>query len=381
MNWLAVIHETARTAPITRRWHLMVLAGCFWLCTLPAHAERALLMPSTGDPALSKLRKLAEERVVELLPTLGCEVVRYRDATRARASASDCPTIECAPRLLSDLHADVAVVTSLWKHQLVATSERGTPQPEVVVTLVDRRGAHYPAEILVDGNHAAQAAEAALLQALSLRLLGAGPWLDVRGEPEGAQVSIDGKPLGRVPYRAAVSPGAHTLRIAANGYAIHEQPLEIPISTTHMTKVDIHLDPAPAETDSSTSPETLPNPPPAIEPEPAAPRLDMRNGRGAQRQPSSANMWIGSVLLAGAVAAAVDPIRNAVRSGDCLGDQDARGRCGKQVYFGPRSIGLTAVAGAALLGAGYFFIFRPIRVAVEAQPDRAMVHVATDLSP
>ncbi|HEX8790172.1 MAG TPA: PEGA domain-containing protein [Polyangiaceae bacterium] len=94
--------------------------------------------------------------------------------------------------------------------------------------------------------------------------------LDVGSLPDGAQVSIDDKPLAhdQWPVPFAVDPGDHTITVAAPGYKTHMQ--SVTIAGTGETRVAVgalekeEAPPAPA----TPAPEPAPAPAPVAQPEP-----------------------------------------------------------------------------------------------------------------
>ena len=107
------------------------------LCmSAPAFAERAVLLPHSGDPQLVSLREAAHQAVRAALVEQGIEVSAYTPKERAPAGdAQGCKQIGCAPALLAALPAEVAVAVAVWY---------GKDQPQVNVTLVDAAGNRYP---------------------------------------------------------------------------------------------------------------------------------------------------------------------------------------------------------------------------------------------
>src|SRR5262249_44518132 len=150
---------------------------------------------------------------------------------RARSDEA-CEQIACAPALLADLHADIAVGLAVW---------RGEHDAEVNVTIVDAAGTRYPGSAPT-GPDAGEAARAALLQAQALRMLGPGPWVSIAGDPTGASVWIDGRFVGSLPYRAGVTPGDHKLEVRADGHAAKALDLRIPLEPTSLEALEVKLE-------------------------------------------------------------------------------------------------------------------------------------------
>jgi PEGA domain len=343
------------------------------LCALPmllcgpAHAlaERAVLLPHSGDPQLVALREAAYQAVKAALVEQGIEVSAYTPKDRAAAGdARGCKQIGCAPALLAALPAEVAVAVAVWY---------GKDKPQVNVTLVDAAGNRFPDVSPVDEEGADSASRAALVGARALQLLGPGPWVEIQGTPEGANVVIDGQAVGTLPYRAAMSSGDHRLEIRAHGFAAQEYAVQLPLDPTATTRIALALAPAtnsnakaapskepPAEAAMhvSTAPEAATDPS-LIDREPP---LD---------EASPFNYVIGGVLAAGGIAlATIDPVRASARDGEC-----ANPDCTRVYTFGSESL-LKVIAGGVLLSAGVvMMLWRPIRVEADVTDDSAALRV------
>ncbi len=94
---------------------------------------------------------------------------------------------------------------------------------------------------------------------------------------EGAQVEIDGTVVGNAPHRAELSPGTHTVKITAPGYAAWEETIEVGSGDNPM--IDARLKPAGKRKPGATKPdpsvaapaEEPDEPPPPSEPLPVKP--------------------------------------------------------------------------------------------------------------
>jgi hypothetical protein len=209
-----------------------------------AHAETALLLPPKGDEALKKERLQANVVLGDALQAQGIKVVPHSEAVTSvgGGAASDCDSVDCAPALLQAASADVAAALAVW-------AAGDPPAPSTVfVTLVDRRGERFPGKARVEDADLARATKEALLDARALQLLGPGPWLRVRGKPEGAQVLLNGKLVGTLPYRAPVHSGRQTLEVRYEGLRTHAQTVDIPPNATRQVEVDVDLVPRPEGT-------------------------------------------------------------------------------------------------------------------------------------
>lgn len=331
--------------------HVLLLAfglGSALPCS-HALAETALILPPGGDVDEASVRTV-ETAVLSLLRGQGFAVSLHRDFALAQPSVRRCVDLDCASNLVPSLRPDLTVALAVWQQPDAPQHE-----PVVVVTLLDSRG-RYPAQVQAQ-HDLSDAANHALLQAQALRLLGPGPWISIKGVPQGADVEIDGERVGSLPFRAPLAAGAHKLQVSAEGFVAHIDTVEIPLKATHLLEHEVKL----AKTDEVGVPTA------SLTTESASAR--------STTQPSAWNYVVGGALAAGAVALAIDPIRNAAQSGECVGSKDDVRNCGERVFFGRRSIGLTVAATALLLGSGYFFAFRPIHVEVDASPQHAQARL------
>jgi len=331
-----------------------------------ARAERAWILPIAGAPGLKTARSEVEASATAWLQELGIEVVRPRDAGALHAGARSCKTANCAADLLPQLGLELAVAIAIWDQ-----SSSGTARPSLFVTLIDRHGGRYPGEAAIDGS-VAQATLAALLQAQGLRLLGPGPWLEVVGYPEGAELQIDGKPVGRVPYRGAITAGAHTLALRAPGHRSETRTANVALAALGVQRVDFRLAPgadAPAATAHARS-EPRAGAATSVELGTPARPDGIAETKGLTR-PTLWNYVLGGVLIAGGIALAIEPMRELALEGKCVGDRDAQGRCGERVTFGGRGIALGVAASAALLGGAAVLLWRPLRTEVRVEAGQA----------
>lgn len=91
------------------------------------------------------------------------------------------------------------------------------------------RGGSHRIVVELDGRRAARDVTVEYGEPVDLELaLGGGTGtLRIEGEPVGAQVLIDGNPVGVVPATLPVPEGAHSVRIAMAGYAPHDTSVQI----------------------------------------------------------------------------------------------------------------------------------------------------------
>jgi hypothetical protein len=346
-------------------WALVVALA---LCTFgaSAQAERALLVPASGTPQQKAARDAADSSVAAWLKQLGVEIVQAREAARRDPRGRTCTTASCAAELLPVLDLDFAVATAIWTH-----SEAGGPEhSSVYVTLIDREGSLYPGEAVIEQS-VERATQAALLDAQGLRLLGPGPWIEVDGTPKSATLQIDGRLVGSLPYRGSITAGAHTLALDAPGYQATTRQVEVSLSAAGVQRIDVALPIAtPQSASAAVSAESNARrsvPADSLEPD--------TGGEPPLRAPSPWNYVIGSALLAGAVALAIEPVREIALHDDCVGTRDEQGRCSERVRFGTRGKLLAAGAAIALVSGVTVLVFRPIRVEVDASAIHVRAHL------
>jgi hypothetical protein len=335
--------------------------AALWVAIGVARAQVAVLLPHSGEASLQAEREQAQASVVRTLREQGMTVRLQEDAgaapstqvaegppedaARAQPAAEPCARPACAPALLAETGGELAVAVAVWHG-----GEAGAGQ-QVNVTVVDRAGNRYPASAAVEGDNAPAAARTALLSARALQLLGPGPWIEVRGEPAGADVLIDGAYAGALPYRGALEPGDHQLQLRSGEQHGAERLVHMPLDPTETVRVEISAAGAPAAADVGLPPDDL------IE------------------EPSVWNYILGgSAIGVGVALATIDPIPSAIRDGECV-DSD----CEEVYEFGNRSLSQVAVGGALAAAGVTLMIWQPITVETRLGPDHAVILVGGSL--
>lgn len=310
----------------------LAAASLAWLL-LPAlaRAESVVLLPPRGDQALARQQAEAQRVLATAFRAQAVTVIDPSDVGAAGdADPPACEAIECAAALVQAAGADLAAALTVW-----AAGEPPVPGA-VFVTLVDRSGDRFPGKARVerdDGDDLARAVQDALLDARALQLLGPGPWLRIRGEPEGAEIVLDGKLVGTVPYRAPVEAGRYTLEVRSGDHRAHVQTIDVPPSAARQIEVEVDLPPRSVDggdlANDSTEPEVV------IEPGP------------------SGRPIVGPLILAGLGVAVIATDIALVLSSGCQ-RSDSRGTCleHRSIQKAPAlvigGIGFAAIAGAAL---------------------------------
>jgi hypothetical protein len=330
----------------------LLVAACVSLSADHAHAESAVVLPHAGDTRLEPLRVAAHRAVIEALREQGLTVrtLTLKATRNANDLQSDCTQVTCAPGVLSVHSIDLAVAIAVWN---------GEDGPQTNVTLIDSLGRKYPGYAIVVKDDAATAGRAALIEARSLHLLGPGPWIHVRGAPAGASVLLDGKPVGVLPYRGALSPGDHDLEVRADGYHAKRQPIVIPLEPTTTARIELELT---ADNGKPTPLATVAEPPRADDYLQGDPAL-------TRDEASPWNYVIGGILAAGGVAlATIEPIQTLSKDGDCANDE-----CSERYAAGGETA-LKIGAGALIAAAGVtIMIWQPFRMSAEINRDQALV--------
>jgi hypothetical protein len=308
----------------------LAAASLALLWPAPVRAESVVLLAPRGDAAMASARVEAQRVLEAALRGQGVSVVPAPGAAAApgKAEREPCDAVECAAGLVEAADADLAAA--------VAVGSAGEPPAPstVFVTLVDRSGARFPGRARVDRGDLARAVKDALLDARALQLLGPGPWLRIRGEPEGAEVVLNGKLVGTVPYRAPVDSGRHTLEVRSGGHRAHVQTVDVPPSASRQIEVDVDLPPKAVDGHPDTE-DPIDDEPVAVEPT------------------GSGRPIVGPLILGGLGVAVIATDIALVLSSGCQ-RSDSRGTCleHRSIQKAPAliigGVGFAAVAAAAL---------------------------------
>jgi hypothetical protein len=317
-----------------------------------ARAESAVVLPHAGDSRLEAARTASHRVVVDTLreQSFTVRTLTTKPARNTSEVQNSCTQIICAPAMLVATATDLAVGIAVWD---------GEDGPQVNITLIDALGRKYPGYALVVGQDATDAARAAFLEARSLQLLGPGPWIHVRGVPAGAEVIIDAKPVGVLPYRGAISPGDHDLEVRASGYNAKQLPIVVSLEPTTTALVELELVRAAAGA-ATPAPETAPLANDYVNEDPAREPTD---------KASPWNFVLGGILAAGGLAlATIEPAQTLAKDGDCANDA-----CSERYAAGGETFAKIGV-GALLAAAGVtLMIWQPLRVDAEISDEHALL--------
>ena len=322
-------------------WRACGLAAMLCLVSAQvAHAEAAVLLPPSGDDTLRAAQGRAHAALHDALLKQGLRVLTHDEATAEAQTpeARDCKTVDCAPKLMREVGASLAVGLAVWSSDVNQT---------VFVTLVDIRGNRFPGRAPVQDGDVASAANAALLDARALTLLGPGPWLRVHGKPEGAEVVLGGKVIGTTPLRKKVDSGRHVLEVRKPGHKSFVQSVDVPPNAAKQVDVEVSLQPR-------------------MEPgaDPSLTAIDEADGPAGTERSAVWSFVLGGALAAVCAAALAYGIVNLTEVGDCEARDDA-GRCESEVQTGPAITVSLIGGGVALAGAVVMFAVQPIETRSE----------------
>ncbi len=319
--------RTFITAAITSA--LLLCAGTPSLAR--AQSQRVIVVPLPAMTQMASNQHAAEvaalAALTDALSMQGLEVVDFQAARAKRLPGDRCEDRGCATRLLRAGAAELTATAELDDTTAVA---------KVRVRLLARDAHAYEGEAEIDSGDVRGATTRALLEARALQLLGPGPWLRVDGTPEGAQLELDERPVGTVPYRAAVTPGPHRLRVKANGYLTSEQELDVPAADR---KLDVRVALSPAQLETPVAP--------------SAQGAVAVNQSGDPRGPGWVILPI-ALGVSGVAIASATTVRLLTGSGYCA-HADAAGRCAVRRTSVAPSVAYYAVSGA-LIGAAVIWL-------------------------
>lgn len=327
---------TSQRLTLTAAWRAAGLASMLWLVSAQtAHAEAAVLLPPSGDETLRDAQERAHRALHDALIKQGLRVLTHAEATSEAQTpeARDCKTIDCAPTLLHEVGAALAIGLAVWSSDVDQT---------VFVTLVDTRGNRFPGRAPVQDGDVGSAATAALLDARALTLLGPGPWLHVHGEPEGAEVVLGGKVIGSTPMRKKVDSGRHVLEVRKPGHKSFVRSVDVPPNAAKQVDVEVVLEPRMQAGE-----------------DPALTALDDADGPAGTERSAVWSFVLGGALAAVGAAALAYGIVNLTAVGDCE-QRDRAGRCESEVQAGPAITVSMIGGGVALAGAVVMFTVQPI---------------------
>lgn len=319
-----------------------------------AHAQKVVIVTPYLDPGvseqaaadvMSEISGSFTDRGMQVLATLpvGC--------APGRGPAYE----ECAKRVRDALHADLVVVTKVFTSKneggSSSTSTNGGSSKEIGEELTEigdeateiGDGAAEIGVALIDGDTSYEGSAtfdsidsigAMVRELIERQKRGPGQWIVVRGEPIGAEVRIDERPIGRLPEcRSAVEPGVNHITVRHARYAIYNRTIEIADEPGAERSVEVALTPESVDVDQAVETPATETPLPA-------------GGSQAWRP------FVGRALIIAGLVLMVPPIIQAVQTGDCAIDDRVR-ECEKIDSLETYKV-VGSVLGGAMIASGIF---------------------------
>ncbi len=219
-----------------RGWQI-ALVLCTWLASAGASADVVVIVPphveqgvtsEQSERALDALERGLKANGFDLvLPgQSGPAAEEEQHNGRFSADPLNCVTPDCATAYARLFDASFAVQLSMFREPGAGIS--------LTLVIVESASTFFSGSASVEGGDVAGAVRDAYQEARKKQAEGVGPWLTVSGTPEGATVYIDGAEFGRVPIqRRRISAGIHRLVLRADGYATHNDSINIPERIDH----------------------------------------------------------------------------------------------------------------------------------------------------
>jgi PEGA domain len=326
--------------------HLAATAGLGLLSASGAHAEgdlRAVVLPpKVAEEGLEAQGESAAELAAEHLRTdMGLQVTSSLVANHGVADAvRECWTRACALSYKSAFFADMAVVVQLGPAPAgsLASSDASAPPHTCTVRIVASDDEEYEAEA-VYGSEAdlEKAVESALDEAWQKRKLGPGPWLWVKGSPEGANVALDGLPVGRLPFHGRVGAGDHYVVVRASGYLDYEGAVSVAGGTSSHTNLHVALTPEP------------------------------QRGGNIRARRTAWDWGVGAALMGIGLPYLVTGLITVARDGDCS-ERASFGACSDRVDAGGATWAKLAIGSVGVVGGALTMGLAPIGAFIQPRP-------------
>ncbi len=221
------------------QWGTITLLLCMAWTSAKARADVVVIVPPHVEQGVtSEQAQSAVDALARGLKTSGFDLVLPGQAGPAAESDEarrqfpqgqepmNCVTPDCAVVYRELFDAVFAVQLSMFREPGAGIS--------LTVVIVENTSEFFSGSANVEGGDIAGALRDAYQEARDKQAQGVGPWLTVSGTPEGAVVYLDGAEFGRVPItRRRVDPGVHRLVLRADGYATHNDSVDIPARIDH----------------------------------------------------------------------------------------------------------------------------------------------------
>ncbi len=282
-----------------------------------------LLAPNLDPYSVSEL--------VRGLTGIGVRARRVRDA-KLDPALEACGTFSCLAQVAR---------SSQHRAALASVSTAGDGSKTLLLVLVDADGSNAQTRVRIGSPGIAQALVAAWKEASLAISLAGEAMIHAESRPAGANVWLDGVPVGTTPFARQVSPGTHRLMIKLDGFVPQERVIEVQSGKAQRFELLLKREPRFDDQQLTAVP---------------APRA------------SAWNYVLGGTLVLAAVPALIASINALANDGQCLRvHATAADRCDRAT-FGERSAYLFAAGVVALGTGGVVFLAQPMQEGEERSP-------------
>lgn len=288
-----------------------------------ASASTVLLLPPVVEPNVPPAviaATLAE--ITAAVTAAGHSIARPGE----NMSPSPCETDRCLAGKTSEASADLSLELAFFQDGSVSSATLVLFQPP-------SHSYYAPLPLTPAIGTSVATAVAALFNDLAQ---GPGPWLVLTGSPKGAEVTIDGEVVGRLPYRGNVSRGEHFISLQAMGYADYSTTTRVDRYANTTVERSITMQPL-------SAPVTVSPPAPTSQPSSFA-RFKQKGGF---------YYLSGATLVGLGVAYVVSALMTRAKNGDCSEREGSY--CASYYEYRPAKL----YAGLATVGAGAVLIAVP----------------------
>lgn len=284
-----------------------------------ASAESAaIFIPYTDRQTDLRLANQTLDLVAKWLKERGVDVILPEQAAeQLPPDLRYCRQEGCARGYLRYLNkVDYAVLSTVHGHP----KEKGASAIGVCLMAGDENGNKYE-ETWPVTESIWLSVDAALTRAYTRFLSDLGPSISVRGAPLGAEVSIDGRKAGVLPFRGKISSGEHEITVRHTGYKPYSTHVIIGPKAHVHKEIDVTLLEANVEVPLSSKANDSTLPPREL----AGGKTDTgaytQTDRGGP-EPSVWNYVVGGTLIAAAAPLIAIPIIAAGKSQEDLSQAD-----------------------------------------------------------
>lgn len=319
---------------------------------VPPRVEAGIARPMAERAVGVVARALKSDQFSVIEPE---QAVAFAESVQAEAGGnqapedsdlSQCTTADCAIWYRAVLNAAVGVQMTLFTK--VGPASRSNMLDSITLVIVQRGNAQYSGSATVKDGDIEAAALEAYRSAREKQIKGVGPWLTVRGEPQGAQILVDGQTWGPMPHKDSVTPGMHAVIVRKKGYEDFNQSVNVGDHSDSDAVLEVKLKPA-LEGDAQVG-------------------MTPKKGEAKATKPSVWNYVLGGAAIAVGGAYAVGGVLSITRRGEKCGDGST---CEAGAGAGLR------IGGGALvvLGGGLLCGLAPIRARIAVDRTAAAVVV------